>query len=121
VGGREKSRSFVTKLLADGFRSDLVKAGRAGEPFDESTGLPESWSRDESWFDHACAYVAMKWPRAAAKTRRSAAEALTTVTLALLDKRRGRPDDDVLRAALFGWAFNPAHRGPACRPRWRTP
>lgn len=42
VDGREKSRSFVTKLLAEGFRSELMKALRAGEPFDPNTGLPET-------------------------------------------------------------------------------
>ena len=55
----------------------------------------------------------MKWPDLAAKSRRSTAEALTTITLALTRPRRGAPDPDVLRRALFGWAFNPATRQPA--------
>lgn len=64
-----------------------------------------------SWFDHACAYVEMKWPRAAAKTRKSMAEAMTSVMMALLSSsRRGRPADDKVREALYGWAFNPARR-----------
>ena len=108
VGGREKSRSFVTKLLAEGFRGDLMKALRQGEPFDPATGLPESKAKDEPWFDHVTGYMQMKWPRAAAKTRRTTADALVTVTLALLSRRRGRPDDEVLRHALYGWAFNPS-------------
>jgi integrase len=74
------------------------------------TGLPESRTRDISWFQHACDYVDMKWPRAAAKSRKSIAEAMTTVSLALLANRRGRPDDEALRAALYGWVFSPAHR-----------
>ena len=52
-----------------------MTAARAGEPFDPVTGLPESRARDVSWFEHACAYVEMKWPRAAAKSRKSIAEA----------------------------------------------
>jgi hypothetical protein len=38
------------------------------------------------------------------------AEAMTTVMMAMLTRRRNRPDDDVLRATLYGWAFNPARR-----------
>jgi len=52
----------------------------------------------------------MKWPRPAPKSRRSAAAALTTLTCALLGSRRGAPDPALLRAALLGWAFNPAAR-----------
>ncbi|MGH2395255.1 MAG: tyrosine-type recombinase/integrase, partial [Candidatus Limnocylindria bacterium] len=63
-----------------------------------------------SWFDHAVSYVDTKWPRAAAKSRKSIAEALTTVTMALLLPRRGRPDDALIRRALFGWAFNTGRR-----------
>jgi hypothetical protein len=54
--------------------------------------------------------VDTKWPRAAAKSRKSIAEALTTVTMALLLPRRGRPDDALIRRALFGWAFNTGRR-----------
>ena len=50
----------------------------------------------------------MKWPNLAAKSRRSTAEALTTITLALTGPRRKAPDPDLLRRALFGYAFNAA-------------
>jgi integrase len=52
----------------------------------------------------------MKWPHLAPKSRRSTAEALTTVTLALTGRRRGAPDSKTLNRALFGWAFNPGTR-----------
>ena len=52
----------------------------------------------------------MKWPDLAPKSRRSTAEALTTVTLALTTRRRGGPDPKTLRRALFAWAFNPGTR-----------
>jgi len=107
VAGRQHSQSFATKALAESYRADLVKAARNGEAFDEVTGLPESWGRRQSWFDHARDYAAMKWPKLAAKSRKSMVEALATVTPALLSARRGRPDDRVLRRALYGWAFNP--------------
>jgi integrase len=116
VAGHEHSESFLTKALADAFRAELLTGARAGEPFDPMTGLPESRTRDISWFQHACDYVDMKWPRAAAKSRKSIAEAMTTVSLALLANRRGRPDDEALRAALYGWVFSPAHRSAEAPP-----
>jgi len=42
--------------------------------------------------------------------RRSVAEALVTVTIALTTKEPGAPEPRVLRQALFAWAFNPATR-----------
>lgn len=110
VAGQEHSLSFLTKALAEGFRSDLVKAAREGESFDPVTGLPERKGDDVTWYAHACAYVDMKWPRAAAKSRKSMAESLTTATMALFGPRRGRPADELLRRALYGWSFNPPQR-----------
>ena len=52
----------------------------------------------------------MKWPHLAPKSRRSTAEALTTVTLALATRRRGAPGPKTLNRALFAWAFNPGTR-----------
>jgi hypothetical protein len=43
-------------------------------------------------------------------SRRSVAEALVTVTIALSKKEPGAPEPRVLRQALFAWAFNPATR-----------
>jgi integrase len=113
VAGREKSRTFATRALADSFRSNLVTKARKGEAFDEETGLPVDEARGRSgrtWYEHACAYVDMKWPHAAATSRRSIAEALVTVTPVLTRDMRGRPDDETLRRALFGWAFTPTGR-----------
>jgi hypothetical protein len=123
VSGRPFSDSFGTKALAKSFRSRLISATRSGEPFDEVTGLPESRARDVSWLDHAVSYVDVKWPRAAAKSRKSMAEASTTVTLALVVGRRGRPEEPVLREALYGWAFSAGRRtaGKLGRPAPATP
>jgi integrase len=63
-----------------------------------------------SWYDHAIAYVDVKWPRASAKHRKGIAEALATVTPALLSTSRGLPSDKAIRAALYGWSFNKARR-----------
>jgi hypothetical protein len=63
-----------------------------------------------SWFDFACSYVDMKWPRAAGKYRKSIAEALTSVTMAILGNGPDGPDDLTLRSALFNHAFNTNQR-----------
>jgi integrase len=55
-----------------------------------------------TWYAHA----QMKWPDLAAKSRHSTAESLTTITLALTGPHRKFPDPEVLRRALFGYAFN---------------
>ena len=114
VAGREHEDYFTTKALANSSRTALMHAARAGEAFDEATGLPESQLRkrtERSWFEHACAYAEMKWPSAAAKSRRATAEALATVTPALVSTTREAPVPDVLRRALYMWAYNPGSRG----------
>ncbi|MBW5485273.1 tyrosine-type recombinase/integrase [Streptomyces bambusae] len=111
VGGEEQQAPFMTKTLADGRRSQLMKAVRDGEQFDTETGLPVSELRQLSsptWYDHAQAYAYMKWPGAAAKHRVGIAEALATVTAALVTSANGAPHVKTLRLALRGWAFQMA-------------
>jgi Aminotransferase class I and II len=112
VAGKEKGRSFAVKPLADGFAADLRQAVRDGTPFDEATGLPVTPATpvQVTWYDHARSYTDMKWPQLAPTSRRSVAEALTTITPALTRHHRGAPDPKVLSRALFAWAFNPGTR-----------
>ncbi|SHN46435.1 tyrosine-type recombinase/integrase [Cryptosporangium aurantiacum] len=120
VAGRERWEPFTTKGLAESFRSELLAAARKGEAFNVATGLPVSMERatklDAAWYDFASSYVDTKWKRSAGTTRRTNAEALTTVTEAMLTTSRGRPDGRVLRSALTRWAFNTARRDTAERP-----
>ena len=115
AGGRARSRSFITRGLADSYRAELIRAARKGLDFSPGTGEPASWAAPEpatiSWLEHAAAYAAMKWPLAAACTRAGIADALATITPALLTPGRGGPPAAVLRAALYGHAFNPARAG----------
>jgi integrase len=114
VTGREHCKSFAARPLADGFLTGLKNAARDHQPFDETTGLPAPPGRaaasPRSWYDHARAYAEMKWPHLAPKSRRSTAEALTTVTIALATRRPGAPGPKTLNRALFAWAFNPGTR-----------
>jgi integrase len=113
VAGKLHREGFRTVALADSFRSELVAASRRGEAFHVDTGRPVSMRREErtmSWFQLACGFVDMKWPRAAATTRRTHAEALTAVTTALFTTTKGKPDDKLIRSALCRWAFNTTRR-----------
>jgi hypothetical protein len=40
VGGQARSRSFVTRGLADSYRAELIRAARQGLAFDPATGEP---------------------------------------------------------------------------------
>ncbi|HZU56088.1 MAG TPA: tyrosine-type recombinase/integrase [Actinocrinis sp.] len=109
VGGTSKSKSFVTRLLADNYRAKLMAAARAGEEFDTMTGEPASWveTKPVTCYEHFRAYIAMKWPTASAKNRSSLVDALSTVMPALLAEDANRPDAKTIHNALYYWAFMP--------------
>lgn len=67
-------------------------------------------------YEHAVAFVDMKWPHAAGKQRLSIADALATVTPSLLSTDRGRPSDKDIRRALYSWAFNKKRRDVGSPP-----
>jgi hypothetical protein len=110
VDGREKSESFATKGLAESRRAKLMTAARDGEPFDRHTGLPASEIRATrqqiTWYTFARAYMDQRWDRTPGNTRRTLADALATITPALVQAKAAYPDARVLRRALYSWAFN---------------
>lgn len=108
VAGKPRKDTRSTRALADGFRAELLSAARRGEPFDVATGLPMSLLPKDvgvTWYEHACAFVDAQWPRSAPRSRQSRADALATITTALLVDRLGRPDPKMVRDALYGWSF----------------
>lgn len=113
AAGRSRSKSFITRRLADSYRAELVRAARMGPEFDPLTGEPAAWNLPEpatvTWYQKATAYAGMKWPSLAAHSRASLAEALATVTPVLTrPDARDRPDPRELRTVLYQHAFNPA-------------
>jgi len=141
VDDREHCKSFRNKTLADGFLDGLKDAARSRRPFSQRTGLPAAKAAQGemiTWYEHARRYAEAKWAGLAPVSRRSVAESLVTVTIALSAKEPGAPEGKVLRTALFAWAFNPATRDTdpppkiaaalgwaeraSCRsPSWKTP
>ena len=120
VDGREHCKSFKARPLADGFLDGLKDAVRDRRPFKPPAPAyptPRT-TREEmiAWYAHARAYTEAKWPNLAPVSRRSVAEALVTVTIALTAKEPGAPERKVLRQALFAWAFNPATRDTSPPP-----
>ena len=113
VEGHEYQKTFGTMKLADSFRSELQIASRSGEIFSQANGLPRSMgssSTTKTWYQHACDFIDHKWPHVSARHRKSLAEGLTTVTVALVADDDGAPDPADLRRALFRWSFNTTAR-----------
>ncbi|GAA1562592.1 tyrosine-type recombinase/integrase [Kribbella sancticallisti] len=113
VAGEPFKKTCQTSALADSERSKLITAQRNGEAFDTETGRPVSEARlaePMDWYEFACKYVDLKWPRAAATTRRSISDSLVSVTPSMFASDRGKPDAKVIRRSLHGWAFNAGRR-----------
>ncbi len=114
VGHVPHSRTLGNKAQAENFLSDLRHAARMGEAFDVVSGLPESLTtvrRERSWFEFCLAYVDMKWPSAAPKTRDGITDALAAVIPAVVGEQL--PDGlelAGLRYALRHFALPPGAR-----------
>ncbi|MFA3838615.1 site-specific integrase [Streptomyces aureus] len=110
VGTQKHSKSYTVKAQADGRRSELMTALRKGEQFDAETGLPASELRAQNgsvtWYEHTRAYIDRRWDRLPAKSRRNDADALATITPALVKTAAGQPSPRLLRTALYAWAYN---------------
>ncbi|MBZ9643510.1 tyrosine-type recombinase/integrase [Streptomyces sp. PSKA30] len=121
VAGQVHGDTFTTSALAESRRSELRQAmNRRGEAFEIESGLPESEVRAAAeaagaepplrWFEFCRKYVAGRWRTSAAKTREGMADGLAAVTLAMIKRGDGTPDDESLRLA-FRWGIVPANEG----------
>ncbi|SEN11907.1 tyrosine-type recombinase/integrase [Nonomuraea pusilla] len=119
VGTEPKSKTFLTKALADSFRADLLKAAKKGELFDTVTGLPASMTKTEkttlSWYGFCRKYVRMRWKGAAAKTRESIVDSLTVATFGMLTEDAARLSKKEIRAAMQ-WALIPRQEDETTPP-----
>lgn len=117
VAGRRHGDQFKKKAQAVSFRSKLLTYTSEGVAFDIETGLPwpmlkEQQQREEqervspTWYEHAVEYTDRQWTQASPKQRASIADALATVTPALVRSGQGGPPTATVRRALTTWAFN---------------
>ncbi|MEV7383851.1 tyrosine-type recombinase/integrase [Streptomyces lydicus] len=124
VSGREKSESFLTKGLAESRRAKLMTAARDGEPFDPRTGLPavelRALKQRTTWYVLAREYIEQRWDRTPGNTRRTLADALATITPALVAPGAGYRSPRVLRRALYSWAFNKKAWNSDPQEEWRA-
>jgi integrase len=129
VGPAPQSCTLANKAQAENFLSSLRHAARAGEAFDTDSGLPDSMTavqkEERSWLAFCLAYIDMKWPSAAPKTRDALTDALATIIPAVVSE--GRPDGlerGQLRYALRHFMLAPGSRhldqppGVAAALRW---
>ncbi|MEV4917853.1 tyrosine-type recombinase/integrase [Streptomyces tirandamycinicus] len=123
VSGREKSESYLTKPLAESRKAELITAARNGEPFDLETRLPASELRKRkqavTWYEHTLKFIDMRWESTPAKSRPGLADALATITPALVKTEAGRPDARILRRALYSWSYNRKAREQQPPAEWR--
>ena len=120
VGHVPHSRTLGNKAQAENFLSDLRQASRTGEAFDTASGLSESLAasrRERSWFEFCLAYMDMKWPSAAPKTRDGMTDALAAIVPPVVSEL---PPDGLdvatLRSALRHFALPSDSRGLARPP-----
>jgi hypothetical protein len=76
-----RSKSFLTRGLADSYCAELVRAARQGLEFDPATGEPVLWAAPAppvtTWLEHAVAYTDMKWPHLAGRSALAGEQAIT--------------------------------------------
>ena len=123
TASKRHSATRRTKALAESFQSDLRQAAKRGEEFDIESGLPDSLAPEPAQPQREQApvrtvlavakeYVAMRWPRAAPKSRDGISDSLSTVLPVITADEPGRPTREQLRMALRAYLLLPAGKQP---------
>lgn len=108
VDGRDRTRSFKTRVEADRFRSGLLNAVQDGQRFDTASGEPTTWlehSGAPTWWGWSQDWLALKWPQWSGHSRRSAVETLALLTPLLV--RDGAPKQP---SGLADWLRQTGYR-----------
>ncbi|MFF6871291.1 tyrosine-type recombinase/integrase [Streptomyces sp. NPDC012450] len=93
------------RALADELGASLVRAVREAAAGDFGRGRSGRGAASISWYAFALEYLEVRWGQVSAKTRSETNDALCSLTMAMLRRTRGRPDDELLRQVLRNWAF----------------
>jgi integrase len=124
VDGRDRTRSFKTRVEADRYRSGLLSAVQDGQRFDPASGEPASWlehSGAPTWWSWSQDWLALKWPQWSGHSRRSAVESLTLLTPLLVRGGAPRPPADLpdwLRTIGYRPRANPDGASAVWLERW---
>lgn len=113
TAGREHSESYATKALAESFRSELVRAARAGESFEITSGLPQSLSRKrgvQTFLDLAVAFVDQLWPAAPPNTRHGVVVNLSAIVPKFVNHLDHLPPEVELQRLLSTRLLPPPRR-----------
>jgi integrase len=112
--GREHSEWYVTKALAESFRSDLLRAQRAGEAFEVESGLPPSLARQRNsrtLLEVARSYVDWLWSSGAPPNTRKGAVTNLAATVPLFVRQLDQaPDAARLQRILSTRVLPPPRR-----------
>ena len=111
---REHSEWYPTKALAESFRSDLLRAQRAGEAFEIESGLPLSLARKRSartLLDVAAGYVDWLWATGRPpNTRKGAVTNLAAIVPLFVRQLDHTPDIAALQRLLSTRLLPPPRR-----------
>jgi integrase len=120
TAGKEHSDWFATKALAESFRTDLIRAQRAGERFDVASGLPASVltrRNERSLLEVAESYVDHLWSAGAPpNTRRAAVMHMSAVVPLFVRGLDHGPSRAELQRLLSSRLLPPPHRQVALTP-----
>lgn len=122
VGGRQFSRAFASKTLAEELRAQLVVAHAEGKRFDRLKGMPLEWVASNitfadwvrKWFDDQ----RVTWKP---NTRRSAAEALARAMQVFVHPNAPTPPSGCTPAAKKWLAKPGEYECPAHIAKWSLP
>ncbi|MFF9474837.1 hypothetical protein ACF1E9_19740 [Streptomyces roseolus] len=93
------------RALADELGASLVRAVREAAADDFGQVTSGRGATSISWYAFAIGYLEVRRGQVSAKTRNETNDALCSLTMAMLRRTRGRPDDELLRRALRSRAF----------------
>jgi integrase len=112
---REHSEWYPTKALAESFRSELMRAQRAGEAFEIESGLPLSLARKRNTrtlLEVATSYVDWLWSsNAPPNTRKGAVTNLAAVVPLFVRQLDHAPETSLLQRLLSTRLLPPPRRG----------
>lgn len=100
----EHSEWYPTKRLAESFRSDLLRAQRAGEAFEVASGLPASMARaraSRTLLEVATAYVDWLWSSDAPPNTRKGAVTNLAATIPLFVRQLDHAPDPAVAQRLL--------------------